>query len=406
MKKFILGLGTLASTVAPIAAVVACGTNADGSTVLDAEETQLVLSQVKNILGLDDSFVSEALSGEFSITVNSMNESGIDVSITRSHKGAAVTDATIQLSALTIDSDHPLEIATGETLHVQLTLNAGKDAIATTKMSLSGSKTTAKNAIVQFLASHIPNVADLKETFKNLASSLKDQKNAIKLTDANVATIEHDLGTQATSAEAIFDGKTATLSSIDVSKSTLLANLKMGKVDLKLTLVTQAGRILRVFGESEFADATEGKTTVIHLVGAVDMTKATITSLSTKEATVNGTKITLNDAGAKALTKSLIGISSPHSSGSGSGDSDSHGATLGSGGPGISGTPTGGSGGNPPSSGGVPQRIPPVPGSGGSGSNPSGGADSGVKDNSATSLVLKAPGTVTAGHEYQATLTF
>ena len=320
MKKFILGLGTLASTVAPIAAVVACGTNADGSITLNKEETQMALSMVKDVLGLDSSFINAAVKDEFELTVNSVSEVGVDLSLTRSHKGTAVTSGTIPFTKLVIGTaSAQLDMATGETLHVQLTLNAGKDAIATTMMSLSGSKTADKNTVVKFKATNAPTATVLKDLFKKLNDAIKGETKTVKLTDTHLGAIESALGTNATSAESIFGGKDAALASIDATKSSLAMTMKFDKFDATLTLVTKATAVLRVFGTvgstDAHADANAGKTTTVHLMGTLDMSNGHVTNLTMKEANVDGTTITLNETGTKTLVTALVGIVNPHGSG-------------------------------------------------------------------------------------------
>ena len=303
MKKILLGLGTLVSKIAPVAAVVACGTNKDGSISLTQEESSLALELAQPILGISDTDL--AFKDEFTININSLSESGIDLSITRTHKGSNVTAGAIQLSNIGSSSSTPISMAPGEKLNIQLTLNAAKDAIATTKISLSGSKTVDKNGILVFIGEKTPSVNLLKDTIQRMVKFFKGQSKTIKLTHDQLLLINNSMGVSTVSAESIFGG---TLDSAKPTETLLTGETKGQKFDLNFKIVAESS-ISISDKDGNIESVTSGKTIDVHLAGIItNAFNHSVGKLTTHTASYNGKTIELDETGSKTLGNKLLDI--------------------------------------------------------------------------------------------------
>ena len=303
MKKFILGLGTLASTIAPVAAVVACGTDSNGLPTLTAEESTMLVKTFAEELGITGKLTGAT--DEFQIKFNSASETGVEFTLERNAKSTFHTGATIHFSNLE-NSGTALELAIGEVLKFNLALNAAKNDLTTKTFTLSGSKTVAKNGV--YLPAAALDSTKLVSLIKKVIRKAVGINETITLTTANKATVISTLQSSAISAEVIFKDDIRKVSGTNpaawtnLSVATLKSKVSLsGAFDFTFDLTTSGGQLF-IFGETEQLTVVTGGKSTIHLVGVIGTAGYTLT---TKTATVGTKTITLNDAGAKKLAMAL-----------------------------------------------------------------------------------------------------
>ena len=314
MKKFILGLGTVASAVAPIAAVVACGTDSNGLPTLTAEESTTLVKTFATELGITGNLASAT--DEFQIKFNSVSENGVEFTLERNAKSTFSTGATINFGNLE-KSGSALALAVGEVLKLNLVFNTAKDDLATKAFTLSGSKTATKNGV------YTPN-GSLDKT--NLLSLIKKVlKKAIGLNETFVLNssalgeVKTHMGTVANSAAAVFGdgaGDITAASFTNVSSAKLIAktNNAKGTFDFTFELTAASGGFVVNLEGEKFLTVSSGKKATVHLTGAIVLsgtgTSTTMTyKVATNEVTVEtdstAQKGKLASTGAETLAKGL-----------------------------------------------------------------------------------------------------
>ena len=316
MKKFILGLGTVASAIAPVAAVVACGdgsgNNSGGGTEeiipnhlgpsgLSAVETNNIIKKFKDVLGVQLSHLSDD-KDEFKIKFSSLNAKKIAFEITLNEN---LTNA-INFANLALNGT-PLQMAVGETLSI--TLEVGEDGISfsTKNIALSNSTDTTKNGAYSLTTSITDQqiIGFIKDTVLEVGIN-----SDIKLASSDVQTISNKLKTMADSKEAIFGGDTKTLdlNTEGILKAVITPNKTF---DFKLKLTTpENGLLLTGVDDIDRAkhqiNSQKGEKIEIHLHGV--MSNSGVPTLSIKRATSNSVAMRIHTQGAIELAKILFDI--------------------------------------------------------------------------------------------------
>ena len=308
MKKFILGLGTLASAVAPVAAVVACGTDSNGLPTLSAKESTTIFRSFASVLGVTMPSQNDA----FQIKFSKLDKDGIQFTIERTDK---TSSSPIAIANLEKTAGTALAWAAEETLNVNLVFNAGHTALSTKEFKLSGSKTTAKNGAYTAKAGTLAD-ADLITVIKQIiAQVLGIDKTIASLSAPQLTQVTGALTSTTASAEVIFADAPMSTTGSSFSSSLANASAKLvahvtpdGKFDFTFELTAKSGGFI-VMSESrgEWLDVASTKKATIHLVGAMAESGFTLT---TKEATSESKKVTLNAVGAKKLAMILYSIAS------------------------------------------------------------------------------------------------
>ena len=313
MKKFILGLGTLASTVAPIAAVVACGVDSNGLPVLTAEESTEVVGMFSGALGITLPTEADA----FQIKFDKLDNGGIGLTLEKNPKYTVAPIAFTKLEKAAT----ALSLAFGEMLKINLEFNEAKTGIKTKEFTVSGSKTATKNGVYSLKAT---TDQDLMKLVKDVAAKFLGKNDSLDLSAAELTKLIAQLSYKANSAEAIFGdapGETnpssrsgTNASFTNVKSAKLIAKtkpngsiLKGEKFDYKFELVSNASGIV-VNGEkasaNEFLHLTkEDEVVVIHLVGTVD-TRNDV-NLTTRTAMFGSKTIDLLEESCKQLVLGL-----------------------------------------------------------------------------------------------------
>ena len=302
MKKFILSLGTLASAVAPIAAVVACGTDSEtGLPTLTAEESTELVRSISNALGIWAAIPDNS----FQIKVTKFSITEVEFTLEK------LTTGNIAIPNL-VKSGTALSFSKGETLKFHLEFNANKDGLTTKTFTLSNSTDENKNG------EYVPETTTLdidgvwrmaKSIFKNLDGI----NETITLTNTHKNIIINKLGTSAISAEVVFRDYTnrnqawndlpypATWDHVSLAKLIAKTNHAKATFDFTLELTSGSGQ-LRIFGETENLTLATGGKATIHLVGTMGTSGY---KLTTRTSTMSNKTITLNEAGSKKLARAL-----------------------------------------------------------------------------------------------------
>ena len=311
MKKFILGLGTVASAVAPIAAVVACGTDSNGLPTLTAEESTTLINAFATELGFT---LPSGVKDAFQIKVTKVSETGVEFTLERNAK-SSLTTAPLAFTNL-VKSTTALELAIGEALKFNLEFNADKTGLKTKTFTLSNAKTTAKNG--EYTAKTSSALTDTKilNILKAFVKRFIGVNETITLTDANKTTVINTLGTSAISAEVIFRDNTGSTDAPNasplpatwnhLSSARLISKTNNAKATFEFTFeLTLGSGEIKVFGETETLVAASGGKVTIHLIGTMGTSGYTLT---TKTATFNSKTVTLNEAGSKKLAAALYSV--------------------------------------------------------------------------------------------------
>ena len=312
MKKFILGLGTVASTIAPVAAVVACGTDSNGLPTLNAVESTKIVTKFASVLGITMPSQNDA----FQIKFTKLNKDGMTFTLetTSSDTASSITIANLEKSG------GALEIVKDETLEFNFGFNSDMTDIASQKFTLSGSKTTAKNGVYTAKTGTLQS-RNLLPVIKEILDEFNGYK-VTNLTSVQLSTVISTLSKQATSAEAIFsDDDTMQVQAtgdysayLSHATAKLISKVeKTGKFDFKFEVTATSGHFVIVTGATakDFKYVYKGDKAIIHLVGALGTDgRYTLTTNESKVSTSMNDNFALNEKGAKLLASALNVIAS------------------------------------------------------------------------------------------------
>lgn len=181
MKKILLSLGTMASVVAPIAAVVAC--SEEGALIVINEKTQLEVNHfILKHLGVQAANLDYA-----NVALNTIKiGEKYTLTITKSDSADAPVEIPFNFVHPTGQSSTDLILANGETFSIDINLDESRQIIvSTSKIQLSGSTTDSKNGIYE--------IETIKLTdLLNKLDAIKPQLDSVRGLDVSSTKIYTD----------------------------------------------------------------------------------------------------------------------------------------------------------------------------------------------------------------------
>ena len=308
MKKFILGLGTVASTVAPVAAVVACGIDSEtGNPILSAEESTELVKAFGLLLGIDTTSIK---AGSLQIKFTNATTTGIEFTLERTSADTASSIAIANLEK----SGTALAFVKGEILKFNLEYNADKTGLKTKTFTLSGSSTKAKNG--EYIAkTGTLSDANIITILKIVLKKALGINETITLDSTALQALKTRIGTVPDSASAIFAnaaGIITTPSFTNVKSATLIAKVNLKNIfDFTFELTGNTGGFVINTKGGEFITVAEDAKVTIHLIGTVtvDKEKGATYKVASNEVTLGNTKTKLASTGAQTLAEGLYYVS-------------------------------------------------------------------------------------------------
>ena len=314
MKKFILGLGTLASAVAPVAAVVACGVTKDGLPILTEAEQEKVSAGIAKALGMTNT--TKGLF-KFAFTNYDAKTNQLEMTLTRTDVSGATVFSKLSKSGtnLTMVSGESLEISFGVDPADNLKLTGPK-------FVLKDSKTTTKNGLYTSTLTGI----DVKTMLLTFVEMFMPLKSSFTLTGGKVNDVLPLISNS--SAQSFFYADAHNVGGkqsfgADAGKFTYQISMEKKTFDLKVDISTTGQR--GVYGEDGNVIVNSGSITTkstisFHFTGTFtlqDGSNPATYTFTKKEATIIETghddkTVTLNGTGSSEMTGNLMKLIFDH----------------------------------------------------------------------------------------------
>ena len=315
MKKFILGLGTLASTVAPVATVVACGVDSEtGLPTFTDEEQEKISSRIVKALGMLDT--TKGLF-KFAITKFDKATGQIGMTLTRTNvSGNALFGAILNNSSGT-----SLTMLEGEELNISLAIDVANNMkITETTFILKNSKIESKN--IEYSTSLTEQ--NIKTIFFSLTELLIPIKSSLTLTREKALKalpVYSNVSAQSFFGVPTVSSEIGHTQDRPVNGAKFNYSLSMEKKTFDFTFELQNNPVyIALYGEDGNRISNEDTTTVstitFHFIGTFTLKTSSTPAHYTftkREGTISQTgkqdqKVTLNETGSSEMTNNLMSI--------------------------------------------------------------------------------------------------